>query len=181
MLETLAGRLKWERTGDGIRVEIPARRSNPLLTQVAWLFFLSGPALLFVGIPDKGTTAFDLLFVWVFLITGLLSTIVRILWEFAGKTILTIDPNRMVLCSRIMELDLKRRSYANENVRLMRFVPAVTLFWSKRPSGIWFIENNALRKFAKAITPAEASVLIDKMLGVYRFELDTTAQDTGPS
>lgn len=28
MLETLAGRLKWERTGDGIRVEIPARLTS---------------------------------------------------------------------------------------------------------------------------------------------------------
>lgn len=181
MLETLAGRLKWERTGDGIRVEIPARGSDPVLSQVAWFFLFAGPALLFVGIRDKGTTAFEQRFVWVFLIAGLLSTIVRILWEFTGKTILTIDTNRMVLCSRIMELDLKRRSYANESVRLMRFVPAVTRFWSKQPSGVWFIENNALRKFAKAITPVEASVLIDKMLGVYRFELDTTAQDNNPS
>jgi hypothetical protein len=181
MLETLAGRLKWERTVNGIRVEIPARGSDPVLSQLAWFCFLAGPVLLFVGIPDKDSTAFELLFIWVLLIAGLLSTIVRILWEIAGKTILTIDPNSMALSSRIMGLDLKRRSYANENVRLMRFVPAVTRFWSKRSSGIWFIENNVLRKFAKAITPAEASVLIDKMLRVYRFELDTTAQDTRSS
>lgn len=34
MLDALAGRLTWEQTGQGMRVEIPARRSGTILIRV---------------------------------------------------------------------------------------------------------------------------------------------------
>jgi hypothetical protein len=44
---------------------------------------------------------------------------------------------------------------------------------ASRPSGIWFIENNKLRQFDLAITETEAMALIDKMLQVYKFPIDS--------
>jgi len=42
MLEPLAGRLKWERTGSGIRVEIPAQSGWLLAFLFFWLILWGG-------------------------------------------------------------------------------------------------------------------------------------------
>ncbi len=92
-----------------------------------------------------------------------------ILWSLTGKTTLALDPGNLEIAHQVLGLQLNKRSYANADVRSLRFVPDEIRGRSALPSGIWFEENGRTRRFATAVTETEASALIGKMQGVYKF------------
>jgi hypothetical protein len=175
MLEPLAGRLTWEQTGQGIRVEIPARLSSTIVIRVLWLILWCGAGWLFLSKTHGGHIHSHVQLVWlVGWAAGVILVTASIFWSLAGATTLTLDRNQLQIASRMMGFQLSIQSYANSDVRNLRFIPAMMRAKTNRPSGIWFEANGRLRRFASALTAAEASALIDKMFQVYKFPQDSS-------
>jgi hypothetical protein len=173
MLETLAGRLKWERTGQGIRVEIPPC-ARIMLMRMFWLILWCGAWGLFLyKVYHTNIDSNIQLFGLVLCAAVAVRIIAAIFWSLAGKTTLILDGNQLQIANHIMGLKLNKQTYANADVRGLRFVPSTMRASTGRPGGIWFIENNKLRQFDLAITETEAMALIDKMLQVYKFPIDS--------
>ena len=172
MLETLVGRLKWERTGDGIRVVIPAC-ARIMLIHMFWLILWCCVWGLFLyRVHDKNIDSYFQLF-WLVLCAAVsIQLIAAIFWSLAGKTTLILDRNQLQIASQIMGLQLDKQTYANADVRGLRFVPSMMRALTGRPGGIWFVENNKLRQLDLAISENEAMALIDKMLQIYKFPID---------
>ena len=105
---------------------------------------------------------------------GVVFSIIAILWSLTGKTIVTLDQDQLQIATRIMGLQPSTRTYANAEVRNLRFIPAMMRARTNRPSGIWFEANGKLKRFASAVTDTEASVLIEKMHQVYNFPKDSS-------
>jgi hypothetical protein len=61
------------------------------------------------------------------------------------------------------------RSYANADVRNLRFVPSMIRGRSSIPSQIYFEENGKTRRFAAAVAETEALALFNKMDQTYKF------------
>lgn len=172
MLETLAGRLKWERTEDGIRVEIPACARLRLI-RIFWLILWCCIWSLFLyKIHDNNVDSNIQLFWLVLCVAIALRIIAAIFWILVGKTTFIVDRNQLQVVSQIMGIQLNKQTYANADVRGLRFVPPIMRALTDRPSGIWFIENNKLRQLDLAITETEAMALIDKLLQIYKFPID---------
>ncbi|MGA3262747.1 MAG: hypothetical protein ABSC47_01730 [Terracidiphilus sp.] len=175
MLDTLAGRLTWERTGQGMRVEIPARRSGTIVISVLWLVLWCGGGWLMLTTLHPGRALSHPQLLWLAgWAAGVFFMTASILWSLAGKTTLALDPWNLQIAHQVMGLQLNMRSYANADVRNLRFVPAMIRGRSTIPSGIWFEENGRTRRFATAVAETEASALIGKMLQVYKFSHDST-------
>jgi hypothetical protein len=177
MLETLAGRLKWEQTGDGIRVVIPVRM--PLLTALSgiWLFML----------PHFTVEVFDKLRgfidprsfapVWI----GLCLVVLWFTMIFTTQQILTLNPGEIVIQVRIFGIGVKKRAFATSRLQCLRFVPSEygDLISMNDMSRIQIDRDFKTRNFAFGITEQEADTLIQKMMEVYKFpkypEINTTA------
>jgi hypothetical protein len=173
MLEKLAGRLKWERTGGGIRVVIPVR--------VPWLSALIGGFGVF-SLPSltmdlfgkhrsiAGPASFAPECVGLFLC---------VLWFtllFTIKQILTLNSTEMAIQTRTFGIEVKNGAYATDRLQCLRFVS------SDYGDGVLMSDMSRIeidrdlktRKFAFGITEQEADALIEKMMEVYDFPKDAT-------
>ena len=175
MLEPLAGRLTWEQTGQGIRVQIPARLSSTIVIRVLWLILWCGAGWLFLSKTHGGHIHSHVQLVWlVGWAAGVVLVTYSIFWSLAGITTLILDRNQLQIANRVMGFQTSMRTYSNSDVRNLRFIPAMMRAQTNRPSGIWFEENRRLRRFASSLTAEEASALIEKMLQVYKFPQDSS-------
>jgi hypothetical protein len=171
MRETLAGRLTWEPTGEGIRVEIPARRSWTIVIHVVWLILWCGAGwLAFTRIHESHNAATNIPLIWIVgWAVGVLFMTLSILWSLSGTIVLELDSYQLRITRQMMGLQLGARSYANADVRNMRFVPNMIRGRSNLPSHISFEEKGRTRSFASAVAETEAVALIGKMMEVYKF------------
>jgi hypothetical protein len=154
-------------------VEIPARKSWTILIFVLWIILWCGAGWLLISKTHNEQDHSHAQLFW--LVVGIvvaIRAITVVLWTLYGRTLLILDTNRLQIANRIFGIQLSMRSFANADVRGLRFVPSIMRARTSRPSGIWFLENNKLRQFAPAITETEALALTDKMLQVYKFPID---------
>jgi hypothetical protein len=172
-MEKLADRLSWERTANGIRAVIPARRDWTILFFTIW----------FAGWTFAGKTAFHhallgsdqppiewfsliWLFGWAFaeVLVGCV-----IFWALGGKTVVRLDPAQLQIEWDLFGIRLASRSIATSRIRNLRFSPRIAMSRSSRASEIRFESAGKTLSFASGISDAEALALIDKMLEVYPF------------
>lgn len=178
MLETLAGRLKWERTDQGIRVEYRVRGDYPAMWRymkgswgmywpalilLAAIFFIArlldrhghitrwweDPLALFLGVT--------------------LSSFISML---ANRTILTLDSTKFELEFRQWNWGRGRKAYLTTQLFDLRFVKSMRGAETRnglRLNEIQFNEDLATEYFATGITETEAIALIAKMMEVYPF------------
>ena len=112
LYETLAGRIRWEQTRSGIRVEIPTRKdwSAILAVSVVEIWALRGlsiiPERFFVSGHPNSTQWIALLG---FLALGSLAFI-WLLWSFAGKSRLELDPIELKIVRQIFGIKLDTRA-----------------------------------------------------------------------
>lgn len=171
MRENLAGRLTWEPTGDGIRVEIPARRSWTMLIQFLWLIVWCGAGWLALTRLHEGhqaTTHIPLIWLagWA---VGVVFVTASILWSLSGSTTLEVNSYQLRITRQMMGLQMGTRSCANAEVRDLRFVPNMIRGRSNIPSHIEFEEKGRTRSFGTALAEAEALALFNKMDQTYKF------------
>ncbi|HTX76467.1 MAG TPA: hypothetical protein VMD29_09700 [Terracidiphilus sp.] len=172
-MEKLAGRLNWERTANGIRVEIPARRDWTTAFFTIWLcgWTLAGKAALHQAFPKGNGSAvewFSLLWLagWAF---GECFVTVAIIWALGGRTLVVLDPEALEIEHSLLSIHLNRRVTATSDVRNLRFMPATASGRSSRASNLSFESGDKTVRFATGISDAEALSLINKMLDVYPF------------
>jgi hypothetical protein len=175
MLETLAGRLKWERTGLGIRVVIPARLDWWIVPAALFATAVIGVDCfyLFNNLPDVGLSPL----VWICIVIVLIGGVVFIcwfLWSVAGKTILAMDPFELKLEHQVIGIECDSRRFATYDVKCLRYIPPVYIYafqtdTNPATSKIQFQAKGKTIRFARGITEREACALFDRMMEIYKF------------
>lgn len=160
-VEKLAGRLKWGRTANGIRVEITGWLGARTLFVCVWMIFWT-----YLGwgvFKSISLTGDDFLLIWlVFWVLGEASAAVSIAWGFFGKVVLIVDPVLFVLSREIGGLEFRRKEFRTAEVHNMKFLPQ--RFWpARRLSRLCFTSDGRTIKFASGISYEEAESLIEKM------------------
>jgi hypothetical protein len=170
MLEKLAGRLKWERTGTGIRVEIPARIDWWVLFYVVWLapWSVAGWRVSVDIFIKHDLSVFNLFWLPVWAL-GECFVAALIIWRLTGSTTVVLDPSQLDITRRSMGIQIDKRTFRCADVRNLRYIPAGNRGRRSLPSQIGFEANDKTRKFASGIEDIEAFALIDKMLEIYKF------------
>jgi hypothetical protein len=189
MFETLAGRLKWERTDHGIRVEYRMRGDYSAM----WEFFKGGwrndlPALLFLAaiflVADflarhRHTAGWWSARWWADPLSLLIGTMLgRLLSILANRTILTLDPTKLELEFRRWNWKRGRETYLTTHLHDLRFAKSTRGAETQnglRLNEIQFDDYLATQYFATGITQEEATALIAKMMEVYPFPKYTAA------
>jgi len=181
MLETLAGRLTWERNGSGIQVEIPAQAGWSLAFLFLWLIAWGGigGTMVFRAFADDDLSTFML--VWsIAWAAGVVVGLGAIVWGISGRTTLFLNQSEMKIQRRVMGFEWDTRSFPTNHVANLRFIPA---YWSSggagsndgrtyNPSQMRFEADGKTRTFASGLSDVEAFALIDRMLEVYEFPKD---------
>jgi hypothetical protein len=166
MLETLAGRLNWERTEDGIRVEMPDPASFAefvAIVIVAGLpFIVYGLLRIFIG-PARGW-ALDIAAA-----VGLLLAIPQCVELVGRKRLVILTPATLTVT--ILQRCAKGRTQLTYTVWNLRSNPRISLRGNEYPeqiqveidstSGAWTIGSR--------LTETEAAALISKMTEVFAF------------
>jgi hypothetical protein len=172
MLEKLAGRLKWERIVDCIRVVIPVRIPWLLALNVIWLVMLPHFTVeLFDklrGITGPASFAPE----WIGFCIG-------VLWFtmfFTTQQVLILNPAEMTVQVRMFGIGLKKRTVATSRLHYLRFEPSGYGDFAsiQDMSRIQIDRDCKTRNFAFGITEQEADALIEKMMEVYKFPKDQT-------
>jgi len=170
MLNQLAGRLTWEPTGEGIRVDIPARCGWTIIFNFVWLIGWAGAGWLAVNRIHEGHGAKQIPLIWlVGWAAGMIFMIATILWSFTGRTTLELNSYQLKISRQGMGLRTGTRVCANADIRDLRFVPNMIRGRSNIPSHISYEENGRTRSFASAVAEPEALALFGKMDEVYKF------------
>ncbi len=178
MLEKLAGRLKWEQAGSGIRVEIPVRLdwwvvpfAIIVILWIAGEWFYQVSALHATGLPGL---------VWIAIACGSAAScmiVCWILWGLTGKTLLMLNPWEMKLQRKVAGMEWNTRVFDPRYVHNLRYIPPAYI-WAFRTdtdlntSKLQFQAKGKTYKFARGITEREACALIGRMLEVYNFPKD---------
>ena len=170
MFETLAGRLKWERTGNRIRVEIPARLNWTVAFFLVWLagWTMAGRSVLAETLAKPNPPAFNLLWLVGWAIGECFVT-VSIIWSLSGRTSLEMDPGQLAITRRVMGIQISRRTFSTTDVRNLRYNPAGNRGRHSYQSQIKFEADKRTCSFGTGLEDAEAFALIDKMLEVHKF------------
>lgn len=169
-VEKLAGRLIWERTANGIRVDIPGWMGFQTLFLLVWIvgWTYAGSAAVTSILKTQGTFLTLWLLAWA---AGEVLVAGSILWSLLGRIVLTQDPSNLTLVYQLGGFDFRVRSFQTTGIRNLRYRP----FGRGRSgsmSAICFEQNDRTCRFATGIRDAEAFALIDKMLEVYPFTKD---------
>jgi len=166
VMETLAGRLKWERTEDGIRVEMPGPASFATYVGTAAVagfpFIVYGLLRILIG-PQRG---------WVLAIAGGAGLLLAISigMELVGrKRLLTLTPAALTVVN--LEWCAVSRTQLTYTLWNLRSNPRISLTGKECPgqfhveidstSGTWTI--------GPRLTEDEATSLISKMTEVFAF------------
>ncbi|MGA3161840.1 MAG: hypothetical protein ABSC77_11545 [Terracidiphilus sp.] len=176
MRENLAGRLTWEPTGNGICVEIPARRSWTIVIQILWLIVWCGAGWLALNRLHAGhQAASNIPLIWIVgWAVGVLFITISIFWGLSGSTTLELNSSQLRITRHMMGLQLGTRSCANADVRNLRFIPNMIRGRSNVPSHISFEVNGKTRSFGWAVAEKEALALFGKMEQTYKFPRGST-------
>jgi hypothetical protein len=168
MLDKLAGRLTWEQTATGIRVEIPGWMGWRTLFFCAWLAFWTYGG--WQALKSERAEHNSFLLLWLFFWAGgELFVGGAILWSLFGRTDLTLDPANLNLTYFIAGFQFRGHSFPTDDIRNLRYQPFSRSGRSQNLSSIRFESNKKTCSFASGISDAEAFALIDKMLEVYPF------------
>jgi hypothetical protein len=169
MLETLAGRLKWERMGDGIRVVIPARTDWLSAMSGIWLWMLPSYAVwgieYFIHLSRPVSVALNEISFG----SCVCLVILWFTWVFTLKQVLTLNPVEMTTQARFLGIGLKKRTVATSRLRNLRFVPSEYGLTIDGMNRIKIDRDFKTRNFPSGITKQEADTLIEKMMEVYKF------------
>jgi hypothetical protein len=174
MLQKLAGRLKWERVNDGIRVVIPGRLSpKAAFYAVANRFALLAAAYL------MGFGAAWLLHLlekrpmdwWLApaLCVGLLAAFLTSPLE---RITLSLYPNVMTVMRGPTWVRGRYRNFLTEHLHNLRYVepgPDADIRNEYRHAEVQFDQKGQTQSFAAGISTAEARALIALMTSIYAF------------
>jgi hypothetical protein len=178
MLEKLAGRLKWEHSDQGIRIEIPARWGWQAIFAAV---LLAGGALAASQVEwtipsDEARFRLGVLSA-VVIGVGVCFTVAWISWSFTGRTIVSVNQNEMKIQRKVLGIEWDTRRFVTFEVRNLRYLPP-TEIWVFRTdtdpntSKIQFQAKNKTVGIAGGITEREACALFDRLEEICKFPKD---------
>ena len=180
MLETLAGRLKWERIEDGIRVELPAPLDWPNVRRTVrnWLLFLLWIYLCLSVDTWIRRGLNEALKHWTFLLEfAPLYIAVGIYKILARRTILTLTPTEITLHKGFFQLKQNKRVFTNNRLHNLCFYASRKEQTSEREEVknclLCDVEDKTI-SIMSGITEEEADALIKQMMEIYRFPKETS-------
>ncbi len=179
MFEELEGRLKWQKTDQGILVAIPARRGalTILYGPLVGIWLIAAAVrywnLLTTSHADDPEFTLQMIAIGIYVV-GFFFAVCWLLWTFTNETILAVDRSEMKIHRRLIGIDLSIRSFPITDVRNLRFV-GPTRSWAShghtdpKTSKIQFQTGNRTHTFAWGITEEEAYAVFARMHTVYKF------------
>ena len=184
MLQTLTGRLKWERIGDEIRVVIPASLSWSVirrLMQDLGINFLAFFGILVIvsciayvhGLSFSSYLESEAVRSLYIASLGCCAGLVlaRMVPRLFGKTTITLSPAQITIESS-SRIQRSKEVIPNSILHSFRFVDQAGAVpvqnWLKQ-SEIRFEQANRTRHFAEGVTREEADAIIAKMMVVFPF------------
>lgn len=178
MLEKLAGRLQWERSDRGMRIEIPARWGWQAIFAAV---LLAGGALAASQVEwtipsDEARFRLGVLSA-VVVGVGVCFTVAWISWSFTGKTIVSVNQNEMKIQRKVLGIEWDTSRFATFEVQNLRYMPP-TEIWAFRTdtdpntSKIQFRAKNKTVRFASGIIEREACALLDRLKEICKFPMD---------
>jgi hypothetical protein len=183
LFETLAGRIKWEQTASGIRVEIPTRKDWSAILAVLVIEFwaLRGLVLVPLRLFVQGQTYATQ---WVALL-GFAAVaslgVIWLSWSFFGKSRLDLDQIEFKVVRQILGIHLDTRAFRTREVRNLRYLPhsEFRIFKGYIPGVFCFEADAKTHRFGSGVTDVEAFALINEMLDVYEFPLERAVHYIG--
>lgn len=194
MLETLVGRLKWERTCDGIRVVIPARMSwgairNTLedlgvyIATFLGLFLIVGCIAWFRGLGFRSylnsEAVYSLGLCSLGCCTGLI--LARMIPRVFGETVVNMTPVQLTIEWK-MRLRRSKDVYPTATLHSLRFIEhsgEISVQNKLGQNEIQFGHAHWTSHFGAGVTREEAEALITKMNQVYPFS-SSSANESAP-
>jgi len=179
MLETLEGRIKWERTAQGIHVSIPVRRgpttAGYIVLVIVWLTIASVHYWHLFSAPtfNSPSMTYQLIAVCIYVI-GFLIFLGWLAWTVTGETVLDLDASEMKIQQRTLGIEVASRSFRTREVHSFNYVRP-RQFWALRAdtdpssSRIRFTVKGKYYYFAKGVSQAEAYALVERMIEIHRF------------
>ncbi len=168
-METLAGRMNWERTKDGVRIVLPFRLSLVHYSLMLWSLYLPLTAFNLLDNPQcpaliRGSRLLLGLSVCVFLGTWFLALYVRRAIE--------ITPHNLRIAGWLLSRVLKEQSFATQRLYDLRINQMVSELTGKDVPNRNTVEINRGASevtLARGLTDEEADALCTKLMEVYRF------------
>ncbi|MGA2350485.1 MAG: hypothetical protein ABSF70_08650 [Terracidiphilus sp.] len=171
MLETLAGKLKWERTGNGIRVELPAQLTWPNVSRRvgSWLFTWAiyfALITLMDGFRGRPVS-------WRVALIGAPFYAACGIWDVLRlRTVLTLNPDEMTINQAFFQKNWTKRIYATRRLDNLRYCKSRLQRTAERRevknSLLCDVEHQTIGLF-DGVDEEEADALIAKMMEVFPF------------
>jgi hypothetical protein len=180
MLETNAGKLRWDPIDQGIRVELPAPLDWPHVRWEIASSFLIVPVIYLItsveaGIRHGAFGAFthEAITHWWFLPTFAPLCVAGGIWNLmVRRAILTLTPSEMTLNRGIRETSRNTRVFANERLHNLRFCASrkeqTAEYQEVKDSILCDVEGRTIA-IMSGISKEEATALIEKMMAIYKF------------
>jgi hypothetical protein len=167
MLEKLAGRLKWERTGNGIHVEIPVMWDLQMVGVSFWMFmFPHFLAHLFWDITHQKPS------LYLFFLPDVIGLFQLLLWLMAMqnfKVSLTPTPETMTAERRAFGILPKLHTEATRDLSNLRFELTKYGLTMDQYGDVQIDLRGKTRRLAFRIRDSEVEALIKRMMEVYQF------------
>ncbi len=180
----MAGGLKWERTEQGILVEIPPPLGWTELFLAGWLAFwiFGGVYMLRKALngEDQSTTNLWGLVGWAVsscLFGGWL------IWSLAGTTRVALSAAKMTIQRRVFGFELITSTFQTSRMENLRYIAP---YWVNNGDGAGYTRskvcvtaNGWTRTLASGVSEAEAGALMDRIAEVYNFPKSRSPQFIG--
>lgn len=174
-MQPLAGRLQYERTGEGVCIEIPARGH---WTAVLGLIFLAAWVCLAIAyrraiLPGDQAS----LFAWLNVglgIAGFLLVGGLLLWSLTGRTLVRLTASEIRLERRVAGVPWDERAFPADSVGGLRYVPPDSLYKyainsDRHPSRMEISVGERRYRFARGIDEREAGALMEQAKSIVGF------------
>jgi hypothetical protein len=167
-MDRLTGKLSWESTAQGVRIEILGWMGWRTLFLCAWLAFWIYGGL--KAIENISTTGRPPLLLWlvIWVVAGSV-TVATILWSFLGRVTLTLDPSLLNIKYVFAGTEFRSRSFPTSAIHNLRYRPIAGTGRRQYPGVVSFDSMGKTRVCASGIIEEEASALIAKMREVCPF------------
>lgn len=169
MLEPLAGRLKWERTSEGIRILVPSRFDIGPLGDTILIACIPVLFVDFVAKMDKDWKGWG----WEQLTVALVAlALIRAITLLADRTEIRLNPAWLTTRRGPFGLNWKKSSFAVRRLHHLRSVPSRSDWTGIELRGrqtVQFDEDDNTQDLVKQLTANEAAALIEKILEIHPF------------
>jgi hypothetical protein len=180
MLEPLAGRLRSERTPEGIRIVIPSRFDIGPLGDILLIACVPVLAVDVVAKLDKSWTGWGWAEASLFLLAVAALRLVTIV---ADRTVVNLNPAWLTIRRGPFGLHWKKSSFATRRLRNLHAVASTSDWTGRKLRGrqtVRFEEDGYPCDVAKQLSATEASALIELMLKTYDFAEEAEPESAEP-